>query len=39
VLDLLGKCGNDDILPESEGLSVKYIREILFANMKTIRTK
>jgi tetratricopeptide (TPR) repeat protein len=39
VLDLLNKCANDDILPESEGLSVKYIREIIFANMQTIRTK
>jgi chemotaxis protein methyltransferase CheR len=39
VLDLLDKCTNDEILPESEGLSVKYIREIILANMKTIRTK
>jgi len=36
VLDLLSKCANDDILPaESEGLSVKYIREIIIANMQT----
>lgn len=39
VLDLLDKCNDDDILPESEGLSVKYIREIILANMGTIRTK
>jgi chemotaxis protein methyltransferase CheR len=39
VLDLLDKCTNDEILPESEGLSVKYIREIILANMKTILTK
>jgi chemotaxis protein methyltransferase CheR len=39
VLNLLNKCSNDDILPESEGLSVKYIREIIFANMQTLRTK
>jgi chemotaxis protein methyltransferase CheR len=35
VLDLLSRCANDDILPESEGLSVKYIREIIIANMQT----
>ena len=39
VLDLLEKCTNDDSPPESEGLSVKYIREIIIANMETIRTK
>jgi len=40
VLDLLSRCENDDILPaESEGLSVKYIREIIYANMQTQRTK
>lgn len=40
VLDLLSRCKNDDILPaESEGLSVKYIREIIYANMQTQRTK
>ena len=39
VLDLLEKCINDDSPPESEGLSVKYIREIILANMETIRTK
>jgi chemotaxis protein methyltransferase CheR len=39
TLDLLNRCENDDILPESEGLSVRYIREIIFANMQTIRTK
>lgn len=35
VLDLLNGRENDDILPESDGLSVKYIREIIFANMQT----
>jgi len=35
VLDLLKGRANDDILPESDGLSVKYIREIIFANMQT----
>jgi chemotaxis protein methyltransferase CheR len=35
VLDLLNGRANDDILPESDGLSVKYIREIIFANMQT----
>jgi chemotaxis protein methyltransferase CheR len=40
VLDLLSKCANDGILPaESEGLSVKYIREIIIANMQTQLTK
>ncbi|MGD0341467.1 MAG: CheR family methyltransferase [Bacteroidales bacterium] len=39
ALDLLSRCENDDILPESEGLSVKYIREIIIANMQTQLTK
>jgi chemotaxis protein methyltransferase CheR len=39
TLDLLSRCANDDILHESEGLSVKYIREIIFANMQTQLTK
>jgi chemotaxis protein methyltransferase CheR len=39
ALDLLSRCSIDDILPESEGLSVKYIREIIFANMQTQLTK
>ncbi|MCU0474038.1 MAG: hypothetical protein MUC93_11870 [Bacteroidales bacterium] len=34
VLDLLNGRANDDILPESDGLSVKYIREIIIANMQ-----
>jgi len=34
ALDLLKACGDDDILPESDGLSVKYIREIILANME-----
>jgi chemotaxis protein methyltransferase CheR len=39
VLDLLSRCANDDILPESEGLSVRFIREIIIANMQTQLTK
>jgi chemotaxis protein methyltransferase CheR len=39
VIDLLERFKNDDILAESEELSVKYIREIIFANMETIRIK
>jgi chemotaxis protein methyltransferase CheR len=39
VLDLLSRCSNDDILPESEGLSAEYLREIIITNMDTIRTK
>jgi len=39
VLDLLSRYANDDILPESEGLSVKYIREIILSNMQTQLTK
>ncbi len=39
VLDLLSIYANDDILPESEGLSVKYIREIILSNMQTQLTK
>jgi chemotaxis protein methyltransferase CheR len=35
VLDLISKCANEDILPESEGLTVKYIREIILVNMQT----
>jgi len=35
VLNLLGRFSNDDILPESEGLSVKYIRELVLVNMQT----
>ncbi|HBH84220.1 MAG: hypothetical protein A2X05_14285 [Bacteroidetes bacterium GWE2_41_25] len=34
ALDLLNGRANDDILPESDGLSVKYIREIIVANLK-----
>ena len=36
VLDLLSPFTNDEILPESEGLSVKYIREIILTNMKKL---
>ena len=35
ALELLSTIANDVILEESEGLSVKYIREIIFANMQT----
>ena len=35
ALELLNTISNDVILEESEGLSVKYIREIIFANMQT----
>lgn len=34
ALDSLSACSEDDILPDSEGLSVKYIREIILANME-----
>lgn len=34
ALDLLKTFDAEDILPESEGLSVKYIREIILANME-----
>ncbi len=34
ALDLLKNLADDDILPESEGLSIKYIREIISANIK-----
>lgn len=39
VLDLLNDRANDDILPESEGLSVKFIREIILSDMQTQLTK
>jgi chemotaxis protein methyltransferase CheR len=39
VLGLLHKYENNDILPESEGLSAEYLREIIFSNMNSIRTK
>ena len=35
VLDLLSRCPGDDLVPESEGLSVKYIRELIVDNMQT----
>jgi len=35
VLDLLSRCDKDDILPESEGLSVKYIRDIILTILRT----
>lgn len=39
VLGLLHKFENTDILPESEGLSAEYLREIIFSNMDAIHTK
>jgi len=36
VLDLLNSCHDDDILPESEGLSVKFMREIIVPNMQKL---
>ena len=39
ALALLGKCEDDDILPESEGLSAKYIKGIILSNMQTQHTK
>ena len=33
VLDLLSRCKKDDILPESEGLSVRYIRDIILTSL------
>jgi chemotaxis protein methyltransferase CheR len=39
VLGLLHKYENKDILPESEGLSAQYLREIIITNMDSIRTK
>lgn len=34
VLGLLNSCADDDILPESEGLSAKYMLEIILPNMQ-----
>jgi chemotaxis protein methyltransferase CheR len=34
VIDLLNTLSNDDIIPESEGLSVMHIREIIETNMQ-----
>lgn len=39
VLDLTKNLKNDDILPESEGLSVGFVREIIFNNMQTQLTQ
>jgi chemotaxis protein methyltransferase CheR len=39
VLGLLREYENNDILPESEGLSAEYLREIILTNMDTIHTK
>jgi len=35
ALELLSTCSNDDIPEESEGLSAKYLREIILANMQS----
>lgn len=34
VIDLLNACSDDDIIPESEGLSVMHIRAIIEVNMQ-----
>jgi chemotaxis protein methyltransferase CheR len=39
VINLLKKYSDDDVLSDSDGLSVKYIREIIFANIESKRTK
>jgi chemotaxis protein methyltransferase CheR len=39
VLGLLHKYENNDILPESEGLSAEYLRKIILVNLDTIHTK
>ncbi|MCX6327909.1 MAG: tetratricopeptide repeat protein [Bacteroidia bacterium] len=39
VLDLLSRCKRDDILPESEGLSVNYIRDIILTGLQTQESK
>jgi len=39
VLDLLSRYANDDILPESDGLSVKYIRDIVLTSLRTQESK
>jgi chemotaxis protein methyltransferase CheR len=36
VLNLLKSCAADDILPESEGLSAKYMLEIILPNMQKL---
>jgi chemotaxis protein methyltransferase CheR len=36
VLDLLSTCADDDILPESDGLSAKYMLEIILPNMQKL---
>jgi len=38
ALELLSTCSNDDIPEESEGLSVKYLREIILANIQSQKT-
>jgi chemotaxis protein methyltransferase CheR len=39
VLDLLSRYANDEILPDSEGLSAKYIKEIIITSMKTLELR
>ena len=39
ALGLLNKCEKEDILPESEGLSVEYIQEIIYANLQIMSAK
>ena len=37
VLDLLSTLNNEDILSETDGLSVKHLREIILANMQKLK--
>lgn len=37
VLDLMGSTKDDDIVPDSEGLSVQYLRDITLNNMKKLK--
>jgi chemotaxis protein methyltransferase CheR len=39
VLRLLNQCETDHNVPESEGLSLEYLKESIFSNMKTLITK
>ncbi len=39
VLGLLSQCETDHNVPESEGLSLEYLKESIFSNMKTLMTK
>jgi chemotaxis protein methyltransferase CheR len=39
VIELLDRCEADHNVPESEGLSLEYLRECIFSNMKTLSKK